>query len=226
KLICTNHFQSNGYKTDKRNKEYIEESHSYYRLEKLDESFQTEKKYKVIDVLKVLRDISGLQNEDLGLGNEKALNQLMAHHGVIFKPSELKMWVSNNPYQLGAFDAYDLKEIFAGSELKPIKQMELPADDFISSAAIKNYCLYKKAEHVIERSIAQKTSLSEGFLNDFSQLNPDLWRTYKLLGDYYMVQKNWQNAVKNYELALQKEISSETERKAIIKNHQKALKKL
>src|SRR5690606_12660743 len=51
KLICTNHFQSDGYKSDKRNQNQIEESHSYYRLEKLEESFQAEKKYKVKDVL-------------------------------------------------------------------------------------------------------------------------------------------------------------------------------
>src|SRR5690606_24053931 len=89
KLICTNHFQSDGYKSDKRNQNQIEESHSYYRLEKLEESFQAEKKYKVKDVLNVLRDVSGQHHQNIGLGNEKSLNQLMAHHAVIFKPSEL-----------------------------------------------------------------------------------------------------------------------------------------
>lgn len=226
KLICTNHFQSKSYQSDKRNRQHIEHSHSQYRLEKLEESFHKEQTYQVKDVLKVLRDVSGLDHQNIGLGNEKSLNQLLAHHAVIFKPSEQIMYVSNYPYQLGAFDAYNLNDIFAGNELKPIKQMELPADDFVSSAVFKNYRLYKKAEELMERSIARKTVLSEGFLTNFSQLNPNLWRTYQLLGDYYMMQQNWQNAVKNYELALQKEISSETEQKAIIKNHQKALKKL
>ncbi|WLD23849.1 C45 family peptidase [Flavobacterium dauae] len=226
KLICTNHFQSKSYQSDKRNRQHIEHSHSQYRLEKLEESFHKEQTYQVKDVLKVLRDVSGLDHQNIGLGNEKSLNQLLAHHAVIFKPSEQIMYVSNYPYQLGAFDAYNLNDIFAGNELNPIKQMELPADDFVSSAAFKNYRLYKKAEELIVRSIAKKTVLPEGFLTNFSQLNPNLWRTYQLLGDYYTVQQNWQNAVKNYELALQKEISSETEQKAIIKNHQKALKKL
>lgn len=226
KLICTNHFQSKSYQSDKRNQQHIEHSHSQYRLEKLEESFPEKQTYQVDDVLNVLRDVSGLHHQNIGLGNEKSLNQLLAHHAVIFKPNEQIMYVSNNPYQLGAFDAYDLKDIFSGNELKPVKRMELPADDFISSSAFKNYRLYKKAEEIIEHSIDGKTVLSEDFLNDFARLNHDLWRTYKLLGDYYMVQQNWQNAVKNYELALQKEISSETERKAIIKNHQKALKKL
>ncbi len=226
KLICTNHFQSNGYKTDKRNKEYIEESHSYYRLEKLDESFQTEKKYKVIDVLKVLRDISGLQNEDLGLGNEKALNQLMAHHGVIFKPAELKMWVSNNPYQLGAFDAYDLNTIFKSKELKPVKSLELPKDDFLKSKDFKQYKKFRELHKTIEIATNSKKIVSNVILTTYKKSNPELWLVYKQLGDYYYSQKQWQIAAGNYETALQKVISSKDQKKSIEQKLKKTLKKL
>ncbi len=226
KLICTNHFQSNGYKTDKRNKEYIEESHSYYRLEKLDESFQTEKKYKVIDVLKVLRDISGLQNEDLGLGNEKALNQLMAHHGVIFKPAELKMWVSNNPYQLGAFDAYDLNTIFKSKELKPVKSHELPKDDFLKSKDYKQYKKFRELHKTIEIATNSEKIVSNEILTTYKKSNPELWLVYKQLGDYYYSQKQWQIAAGNYETALQKVISSKDQKKSIEQKLKKTLKKL
>ena len=225
KLICTNHFQSNGYKTDKRNKEYIEESHSYYRLEKLDESFQTEKKYKVIDVLKVLRDISGLQNEDLGLGNEKALNQLMAHHGVIFKPAELKMWVSNNPYQLGAFDAYDLNTIFKSKKLKPVKSHELPKDDFLKSKDYKQYKKFRELHKTIEIATNSKKIVSNVILTTYKKSNPELWLVYKQLGDYYYSQKQWQIAAGNYETALQKVISSKDQKKSIEQKLKKTLKK-
>ncbi len=225
KLICPNHFQSNGYKTDKRNKEYIEESHSYYRLEKLDESFQTEKKYKVIDVLKVLRDISGLQNEDLGLGNEKALNQLMAHHGVIFKPAELKMWVSNNPYQLGAFDAYDLNTIFKSKELKPVKSHELPKDDFLKSKDYKQYKKFRELHKTIEIATNSEKIVSNEILTTYKKSNPELWLVYKQLGDYYYSQKQWQIAAGNYETALQKVISSKDQKKSIEQKLKKTLKK-
>ena len=225
KLSCTNHFQSASYQTDKRNQNHIEDSHSQYRLEKLAEAFSAHQIYRVNDVLKVLRDVSGLHHENIGLGNEKALNQLLAHHAVIFKPKEQIMYVSNNPYQLGAFDAYDLKEIFAGKELKPIKKMELPADDFLTSKAFKNYQTYKKLEPVVERALRNETILSIDLLQTFERSNPELWRTYDLLGDYFYQQHDWENAAKKYEIALQKEISSATERKAIIKKYQKALRK-
>ena len=226
KLICTNHFQSNGYKSDKRNQNQIEESHSYYRLEKLEESFQTEKKYKVNDVLKVLRDVSGLQNENLGLGNEKALNQLMAHHGVIFKPSELKMWVSNNPYQLGAFDAYDLNTVFKSKELKPIKSLELQKDDFINSKDFKRYKKFKELHKTIEIATNSEKMVSNEILTTYKKSNPELWLVYKQLGDYFYSQKQWQNAADNYQIALQKVISSKDQQKSIEQKLKKTLKKL
>lgn len=226
KLICTNHFQSNGYKSDKRNQNQIEESHSYYRLEKLEESFQAEKKYKVKDVLKVLRDVSGLQNENLGLGNEKALNQLMAHHGVIFKPSELKMWVSNNPYQLGAFDAYDLNTVFKSKELKPIKNLELPKDDFINSKDFKRYKKFRVLHKTIEIATNSKKIVSNEILTTYKKSNPELWLVYKQLGDYFYSQKQWQNAADNYQIALKKVISSKDQQKSIEQKLKKTLKKL
>jgi len=226
KLICTNHFQSNGYKSDKRNRNQIDESHSYYRLEKLEESFKIYKKYKVKDVLKVLRDVSGLQNENLGLGNEKALNQLMAHHGVIFKPAELKMWVSNNPYQLGAFDAYDLNTAFKSKELKPVKSLELPKDDFIKSKDFKQYKKYKELQKTIELATKSEKMVSNEILTAYKKSNPELWLVYKQLGDYYYSQKQWQNATDNYETALQKVISSKNQKKSIEQKLKKTLKKL
>ena len=59
----------------------------------------------------------------------KALNQLLAHHGIVFKPEELMAWVSSNPYQLGEFVAYDLKEIF--SEESMVKY--LPKNFFVKT---------------------------------------------------------------------------------------------
>jgi hypothetical protein len=36
----------------------------------------------------ILRNQKGLNNKNIGLTNEKGLNQLLAHHAVIFKPKD------------------------------------------------------------------------------------------------------------------------------------------
>ena len=69
----------------------------------------------------ILRDRKGLHNADIGMGNEKAINQLIAHHSIVFEPKKLLVWVSTSPWQLGEYVAYDLnKDIcFKGYEGKP-----------------------------------------------------------------------------------------------------------
>ena len=63
--------------------------------------------------VEILRNRRGLDGEIIGYGNEKAINQLLAHHGIVFKPEEKKVWLSANPYQMGAFISYDLENVFA-----------------------------------------------------------------------------------------------------------------
>ncbi len=61
---------------------------------------------------KILRDQSGLNHADIGMGNEKAINQLIAHHSIIFEPEKRLVWVSNGPWQLGEYTCYDIVKIF------------------------------------------------------------------------------------------------------------------
>jgi len=226
KLICTNHFQSAAYDHDKRNRKHIEKSHSFYRHAKLDELFPEKSKYSEADVVHALRDVSGLDGKNLGLGNEKALNQLMAHHAVVFKPSELKMWVSNNPYQLGAFDAYDLQTIFSVPELEPVKQWEFKASDFLQSEDFRNYLRYRELDAVVTRAIRNREKLPDEVLSELEHSNPGLWEVYSRLGDYFAVQHDARKAASMYEEALTKEISSEGSRKNIEKKWKKYKKRL
>ncbi|MVZ62560.1 C45 family autoproteolytic acyltransferase/hydolase [Sphingobacterium humi] len=225
-LFCTNHFQSTNYSKDKRNNAHRLETHSQYRLEKLHELFPKAKPYNQIEVAQHLRDISGLQGKDIGLGNEKSLNQLMAHHAVIFKPGSLHMWVSNSPYQLGAFDAYDLKAIFEQQQAaEPDAKLTIPADSLIHSPLFQNYRHFKQLKPQIERAIQTKKELPNDLCHNFEQLNPNLWLTHSLLGDYYYSQKDWEKALHYYEIAGSKEISSDKNRKNLDKKRLKAKKK-
>ena len=117
-LICSNHFQSEAYQQDQRNLDWIKNSHSQYRYDRMQELLSQEHKLSVTEAVSILRNKNGLNNQPLGYGNEKALNQLLAHHGIVFQPEQLKVWVSSNPYQLGEFVAYDLNEIFSKDNSK------------------------------------------------------------------------------------------------------------
>ena len=99
-LICTNHFQSDGYLSDKKNIKQIKETHSFYRYQKIQELLQKSNKISPEYMAEILRNTEGLNKKSLGYGNEKAINQLLAHHGIIFKPEEKLVWVSSYPYQL------------------------------------------------------------------------------------------------------------------------------
>ncbi len=225
-LLCTNHFQSATYSKDKRNQAQISSSHSQYRLDKLKESIKTNRRYEPKDMAPILRDVSGMSSRNIGYGNEKSLNQLIAHHAVIFKPDELIMWVSNNPYQLGAFEAYNLAEIFKSNDsIQSVKSLEIPADPFLKTDTFANFLVFRKQLPLIEKAIKQKKLLSADELAQFEDSNPNFWLTHKEIADYYFSQNNWQKAVQYYENALTKEISSEKAKAYIEKRLLKAKKK-
>ena len=197
-ILCTNHFQSEAYKKDKRNQKHIEESHSEYRYEKLQELLKEKKKLNPEKMAAILRDKSGLKGKEIGFGNEKALNQLLAHHAVIFSPEKRLVWVSANPYQLGEFVCYDLNVIFSENRLKngvfAKAEFNIAKDSFVDSEAFKNYEKYKVLNAEIQKSIDNHVVLSDGYLADYQSLNSEFWWVYFLAGKYYFEQKNYSKA--------------------------------
>ncbi|SDQ52457.1 Acyl-coenzyme A:6-aminopenicillanic acid acyl-transferase [Chryseobacterium soldanellicola] len=231
RVFCTNHFQSDAYKDDKRNQKHIIESHSEYRYEKLQELLHENKKLTPEKIASILRDKSGLKDEKIGYGNEKAINQLLAHHAVIFSPQKKLVWVSSNPYQLGEFVCYDLSEIFSGKRLKSGKfatsELNISKDTFIDSQDFKNYEEYKKLSSQIENAIDDKEkTLSDEFIVHYQSLNPDFWLVYYQAGKYYFNKKNYSKAKTEFEKALTKEITTVPDKENVEKYVKKTNKKL
>lgn len=231
KVFCTNHFQSEAYKNDKRNQKHILESHSEYRYEKLQELLQENKKLNPEKMAAILRDKSGLKGASIGYGNEKAINQLLAHHAVIFSPQKRMAWVSANPYQLGEFVCYDLNEIFSGK--KPVNgtlarsELNIPKDPFLDSQVFKNYEEYKFANAEISDAVNDKTiELTDGFIPHYQSLNPDFWLVYYQAGRYYFNRKEYSMAKTEFEKALSKEITTVPDRENVEKYLKKTEKKL
>ncbi|MCH2021696.1 MAG: C45 family peptidase [Saprospiraceae bacterium] len=224
-IICSNHYQSDSFKTDKDNLKNIANTASYYRQKRTEELLQQANKLDYNTVASILRDRQGLGNTNIGLGNEKALNQLLGHHSVIFKPEELLMWVSTAPYQLGSYVAYDLKKVF--SEPKPKNKsvatdsLLIRADSFVYNRVFANYIEFRKLKK--ELSLINKSGIKydkEGITKaeKIIELNPDYYHAYQLAGDFYKANKMYEKAITAYKEALEKEIATITEHDLIQSN--------
>ncbi len=226
-IVCTNHFQSEAYKDDKRNQKHIVESHSEYRYEKLQELLQENKKLNPEKMATLLRDQSGLKNKSIGFGNEKAINQLLAHHAVIFSPQKKLVWVSSNPYQLGEFVCYDLNEIFSDERLKNGKfsksELNIAKDPFADSQEFKNYEEFKKLSSEFDD---ENKVLSDEFIHHYQSLNPDFWVGYYLAGKYYFNKKKFTKAKVEFQKALTKEITTLPDKKQVVKYLNQTKRKL
>jgi len=231
-LLCTNHYQSDVLKDNKRNVYQIENSHSQYRYEKLQEDFNESPKISPQIAAGILRDREGLNGKAIGYGNERALNQLLSHHGVVFKPEQKLVWVSANPYQLGEFVCYDLNEVFdKRRENGPIvslqsENLNIAKDPFLDSESYKNYELFRIEDRKMDVFLENKKGMSAEFLQNYQHLNPNYYKVYYKPALYFYKRKEYALARPEFEDALSKEITTLPERRAIEKYLKKIKRKL
>lgn len=231
KLLCTNHFQSDAFRNDRRNLKQIEESHSQYRFDRMEELLAENDVIGPTEAVKILRNREGLKNKKIGFGNEKALNQLLAHHGIVFQPEDLKVWVSTNPYQLGEFVAYDLDEVFSNrSETPSLVTLSIPSeliseDPFTKTEAFKNYEAYRILERTIEAALEADTELNSSELSKVTTLNPDYWKAHYLVGRYYYKQEQYKKASEAFQKANSKEITTVPDAERVVKYLKKSNRK-
>ena len=222
-IICSNHFQSTEMQKDEFVNANIEEYATTYRFERVEELLEQNKKLDINSVTKILRDQKGLKDKDIGMGNEKAVNQLIAHHSIIFKPEELKVWISTSPFQLGEFVCYDLKKVFNEADnikkSKVIYEVDLTiaADSFLYSDEFKKFNRFKEIRTHIQTAIKTKTRIpDEDYLfNEIIELNPEFFETYVCLGDYFTHFNMQDKAILAYKKALKKEIPNIYQREGI-----------
>ena len=231
-IICTNHFQSEELKSDKRNIKQIRDSHSKYRFEKMIELLDKNPKINPVIAAEILRNTKGLNEKEIGFGNEKALNQLLAHHGIIFKPKELLVWVSANPYQLGEFVCYDLNQIFnQQNENKAIISFErndlsIAKDPFVNTEDYKKYEQFRVEDRKIDEAINKKKVISLNQLFEYQTLNPHFWLVYYKAGLYFYNNKDFTKAKEQFEKALLYEITTATSKLQVEKYLKKSKNKL
>jgi len=222
-ILCTNHFQGESLAQSKNNREQMAESASPYRYQRLMELLNANGKNTVRKTIDILRDRKGLHNTDIGTGNEKAINQMIAHHSIVFEPQKLLVWVSTAPWQLGEYVAYDLHKVFALQGMQQDQEISepaltIPADSFLLTPAYREFETFRKF----------KQRIAEGGEVDADSLvasNPEFYDAYVLAGDYSYKRGQLQKALHFYQLALTKEIATKKEEDHIKDRIKKLTKK-
>lgn len=221
-IVCANHFQGEAFRNDKANIENILGTDSKYRYDRMIELLASDSIIDENEAVSILRNRLGRNNEELGMGNPLAINQLIAHHAVVFKPGAQIAWISTSPYQLGRFVSYDLNKVFALTVNDIIKGTEIytpelmiAADPFLSSEDFMNFSKYRSMTDTLKKNTSEKRSLAPGFEKEYQSSNPFLYLTYSRLGDYYFKMEDYKKASGFYSNALQMKVAGEDIRKDI-----------
>ncbi len=208
-IISSNHYQGKVFANDENNLENIHGSDSYSRYKRVEELISARGILNVGDMVQILRDQRGLGNKDVGMGNQLSINQLIAHHSVVFKPDSLLAWVSAGPWQEGKFICYDLKKVF-GLDISRVKENReiylqsrtVPADTFMNTENFRLFIEFQRMSEQLTRFRKNKQSLPENFEMRYRQTNPGLYLTYVRLGDYYEAIGIFDKALSCYNTAL------------------------
>lgn len=208
-LICSNHYQSKAFENDPINSENIKNSDSKYRYDRVRELInQHDKKFSLLDVAQILRNQKAAHGDTLGMGNPRAINQLIAHHSVVMLPTERMFYISTTDFQLGRFMGYDLKETFKNKQ--GVITDTIAADPFLFSKEYKAFLAFKDTKHVISQYLMfdVRLNLTEPQIKLFISENSESYVTYELLGKYFSKKGNCMRAKEYFTTALSKKTAS------------------
>ena len=223
-ILCTNHYQSKEFETQELNKKQKDRSASIYREQRLNELMEQQYPLTPEKVAAILRDRKGLHGADIGNGNEKAVNQLIAHHSVIFQPDSLRVWVSTQPWQLGSYVCYDLKKIFAMNGLQhdvdvADNSRNIAPDPFLNTPDFAKFMIY----HNGKVALMNKQYVDTGAV---ANAEPTFYDGYRIAGDYCFHHGWYTAAIRYYDHALLHEIATVDEKEGIEKKISESRKKM
>jgi len=223
-ITCTNHFQGTKFSKAQENISQRDETASGYRFERLTELMNEKGKNNPQKTVEILRDHLGLKNRNIGVGNEKAINQFIAHHSVVFEPKKKLVWVSTSPWQLGEYVCYNLDSIFNMHGLKTDHEVRdtsktIAADPFLKSKDFTSFVAFRQ----LRADIIEGKDVN---VNEMIALDPEYFYAYILAGDYEYKHKRYDSAIRYYETGLTKEIANRNEADHIRKQIEKCKKKV
>lgn len=213
RLLCTNHFQGNGLSTQDLNRQQMQNSASVYRYSRLKELLQNDTLNTPARTAAILRDRFGLHGAEIGLANEKAVNQFIAHHSVIFEPEKRLVWVSTSPWQEGAYVCYDLNKVFRLTTVQARGEIDeavqgIDADPFMRTPEFLNLRRFLELKNAVKRKRPVDPV-------ELTRINPYYYDAYRMAGDEYRAMNRLDSALKMYQHALTLEIATREERRKI-----------
>lgn len=218
-LIATNHLQHPAFENQVENEANRKNETSVYRFNRVKELIGNIGKFDYNRIASVLRDQSGIAGKSIGMGNEKSINQLIAHHSVIFHPAKKLMWISTSPYQLGEFVCYDLEKIFSHTKDSEVTDeiitdsLTILPDTFLFSGEYQQYTKFRKEALLVNKNPEAFTPTD---IDSLIPMNPEFYYTYELSGDFYDRLGDKDRSAYFYNFALSKEVSSASERNRIM----------
>jgi isopenicillin-N N-acyltransferase like protein len=214
-IVSTNHFQGKKLGETELNREHMRTSASPYRYQRVRELLIRNGKNTVEKSVSLLRDQKGLNDASIGMGNEKLVNQLVAHHGIVFQPEKKLVWISSAPWQLGKFVCYDLNKIFALDMHENEEVYEgdktIAADSFLLEKDYAQYLKFVKYRFPFN----PRNDLDP---DSIVQWNPDSYHAYMLAADHYFELKRYGEAAAMYSAGLSKEIATLQEKEHMEEN--------
>lgn len=185
-IICTNHYQSDKFRDVPVNVENVRESDSGYRFRRVEECLDSAGPLDPCGAAAILRDMRGVGGEDVGYCNELSINQMIAMHSVIFRPSERKIWVSTSPWQLGRFVCYSLDDVLDSdfSGRVDSENEAVPEDACLHDESFVNVLGFRKMLAEIRKAARTGRPVPQDSLDMFISCNPSFYGTYEAVSDY------------------------------------------
>jgi hypothetical protein len=225
-LVCTNHFQSELLGNTEINRKDMAESPSVYRYQRCEELIAERPNPDYLQAAEILRDMRGKNNKDIGICNEKAMNQMISHHSVIFEPQKQLMWISTAPFQLGVylayncseFRAYDNSQVLAESSLE-IDSLKIEESKQLTEEEFAKYLIFKENRSKLQTAIFKGEILKDIYEieKNIISSNPNYYYSYMLVADYFYDNKDFKSAKENYQLALKLEIEHQSSKEKMLK---------
>lgn len=221
-IVCSNHFQSDMFSDDLNNIEYIEESASEYRELRCKQLIDDKQSLDYIGAANILRDYNGINNVNIGIGNEKTMAQMISHHSVIFLPEKLQAWVSTTPYQFGNYLSYNMPQVLKTTSINQNtvlydSTLTIEPSYFLYTDEFNNFRKFKKLRKVIQFHIKEETRVENEseFIKELINSNVEYYQGYVLAANYFYILNEKQKALSYYKKSLEKEFENTTTKKMV-----------